>query len=214
MKSLTSFRNPMALVFIAALCSTPVISQVNPPQRATTGSTVLKPRWSPPKPSRIVLDPKQTIAGVFVLKFVEGSHIRGGPNGFYLDPKAIAADQNELSRLARSGLDPQKAAAQLAEVQSLLSKYEAQAGFKVKPLFQLRNKSGDNDQFAEKSKLEAVAGEELADLELYYVVYASNFKDIDVQTELMNQLNAFALVEQVHADVPSSGGACFLGHNH
>lgn len=212
MKCLTSFRNLIALIFIAALCSAPVISQVNRPQRPTITSRELKPRWVPPKPDRIVLDPKQAIAGVFVLKFVEGSHVRLGPNGLYLYPKTIAAHRNEINRLARAGLDPQKAAAQLAEVQSLLSTYKAKAGFKVDPLFQFGTKDGGmrKDRFAEKSKLEEVAREELADLELYYVVHAPNFKDIDVQTELMNRLNAFALVEQVHPDVPSSGAHVLL----
>src|SRR5262249_41452433 len=57
----------------------------------------------------------------------------------------------------------------------------------------------------EKSKLEQAAGEELADLELYYVVHAPNFKDMAVEQELMGQLNALAIVEQVHPDVPASG---------
>src|SRR5437764_1299731 len=166
----------------------------------------LKPRWVPDKPGKIALDPHRAIAGVFVLKFVEGSHVRLDSNGLSLDVKAIAAAPDEAKRLARSGLDPAKAAAQLAQVSQLLSDYEGKYGFKVQPLFQLKDKAPQGEsQFAEKSQLERQAGEELADLDLYYVVQAANFKEIAVQEQLMNQLNAFAIVEQVHPDVPASG---------
>ncbi|HXJ74669.1 MAG TPA: S8 family serine peptidase, partial [Candidatus Dormibacteraeota bacterium] len=96
--------------------------------------------------------------------------------------------------------------AQLARVKELLSEYGAQFGFKVDALFQPRGKNTEIDQqFAETSKLEQAAGEELADLDLYYVVHAADFKEIAVEEQLMNELNALAIVEQVHPDVASSG---------
>src|SRR5258707_459951 len=202
-----NLKNAMVLVLLVAVSTSLANSQQTVNQnQGTSNNGALKPRWSPPKLDKIVLDPHQAIAGVFVLKFAEGSHVRPGPSGLSLDPQAIGKDQSELKRLSRAGLDPEKAAAQLAQVRQLLTDYGTKYGFKIDLLFQAKGKNAQADsQFVEKSKLERVAGEELADLDLYYMVYAPKFKDITVQTELMNQLNALAIVEQVHPDVPSSG---------
>jgi hypothetical protein len=196
-------RDVVFVVLMLAVSATSANSQLT---YQGTQNVALKPRWVPPKPDKIVLDPHQAIAGAFVLKFVEGSHVRPGPNGLSLDPQAVAKDQSELKRLTRAGLSPETAAAQLAQFQKLLSDYGAKYGFKVDPLFQGQgNNAQGESQFSRKSQLERQAGEELADLDLYYVVHAPNFKEIAVQTELMNQLNSLAIVEQVHPDVPSSG---------
>jgi serine protease len=53
--------------------------------------------------------------------------------------------------------------------------------------------------------LEQRAGEELADLDLYYAAFAKEFKDLDAQQNFMNQLNMFRIIEQVYAAVPTEG---------
>jgi serine protease len=195
----------MTVALVLAMSATRANSQLTYKQRVPK-SQALAPRWVPDKPDKIVLDAHQAIAGVFVLKFVEGSHVRSGPKGLFLDPQAIVKHPSEMKRLSRAGLDPEKAVAQLAQVQTLLSDYGAEFGFKVDALFQPQGKNTQIDQqFAEKSKLEQAAGEELADFDLYYVVHAADFKEMAVEEQLMNELNALAIVEQVHPDIASSG---------
>jgi hypothetical protein len=206
MKTHGRLTNIMIVALLLAVSAGLANAQLTYKDMRVRKNGALAPRSVPHKPEKIVLDPQQAIAGVFVLKFTEGSHVRSGPNGLFIDAQAIAKNPSELKRLKRAGLDPEKAVAQLADVQKLLSDYGAKFGFKVDALFQPPGKNTQSDQqFVEKSKLEEAAGEELADLDLYYVVHAADFKEIAAQEQLMNELNALAIVEQVHADVAASG---------
>src|SRR5258705_4360073 len=62
-----------------------------------------------------------------------------------------------------------------------------------------------DDWFMEKTELEQRAGEELADIDLYYLVYAKDLKDAAVEENLLNELNKFGIVEQAYPAVLSVG---------
>ncbi len=197
--------------------------------------SLLRPRFAPPKPSKIVIDPERSIAGVFIIKFVEGSHVRLGPNGLMIDErggqsnaeqqqqqptlsaalmideKGVQSNREEERRLARVGLKPGGASKELNRVSEILRKYQASHGFNLgymfrPPQFVYSPAAEDADApFREKDELEQRSGEELADLDLYYVVYAKDFRDIAAQQKLMNRLNAYRIIEQVHVAVPAEG---------
>lgn len=196
--------------------------------------SLLRPRFAPPKPSKIVIDPERSIAGVFIIKFVEGSHVRLGPNGLMIDErggqpnavqqqqptvsaalmvdeKSVQSNMEEDRRLARAGLKPGEASKELNRVSETLRKYQASHGFNLGYLFRppqfvyLPATEDADAPFREKDELEQRSGEELADLDLYYVVYAKDFRDIAAQQKLMNRLNAYRIIEQVHVAVPAEG---------
>lgn len=181
------------------------------PQPVENKGPLLRPRFVPAKPEEIVIDPEHSVAGVFVIKFVEGSHVRLDPDGLMIDEKAILSNAEEERRLARVGLKPATAAVELKAVSEILRGYRDShrfdLGYAFRPAgFVYSPDHADADTpFREKDQLEQRAGEELADLDLYYVVFAKDFKEADVQQNLMNELNAFRIVEQVYAAMPSEG---------
>ena len=174
------------------------------------GRPALRPRWTPPKPDRIALAPRN-VAGLFLVKFVEGSHVRLGTNGFRVDRRLHDMAPHQSGRLARAGLGGPPAAArldiELAALSEMAGRYEASHGFRPAYAFRPNQpRDGVDAQFAEREELEMRSGEELADLDLYYVFHAPNFSDRAAQERFMNELNGFRLVEQVTplvlADVP------------
>ncbi|MBC6981415.1 RICIN domain-containing protein [Caulobacter sp. 17J80-11] len=165
----------------------------------------LRPRWVPPKPKEIALK-KTDVAGVFVVKFAEGSHVRLGPDGFYVDPSLTGLADGAERRLARTGLKYDGVAQELAAIKALLASSPDARAFKASYAFRpdkprLPKGGGVDPQYAEKDELEQRSGEELADLDLYYVLAAPDFTDAAAQARLMNQLNRFRSVEQVYAAV-------------
>ena len=160
------------------------------------------PGWTPPKPDRIALGPRN-VAGQFLVKFVEGSHVRLGMNGFPFTRRLRDRAPGQSSRLARFGLGgaPGGAAGldtELAAFSEIARRYEASHGFRPGYAFRPdQPRNGVDAQFAERDALEMRSGEELADLDLYYVFQAPNFSDQAAQERFMNVLNGFRLVEQV-----------------
>jgi len=228
----------LAALVGAVLCL-PAFPQVQLPpggevQAKQPEAPLLRPRHVPEKEKEIVLDPERSIAGLFVVKFVEGSHVRLGKDGLFVDETAAAASPDERRRLARAVLDfgpppsglrklcrhrtsqrkqlaPARVAKELSAVAETLRAYRKSHGFELAPLFRppgfvysLEDEERDAP-FREKDALEQRSGEELADLDLYYVVYAKDFRDLEAQQALMNRLNAFRLVEQVYAAAPAEG---------
>lgn len=167
-------------------------------------SPPLRPRWVPTK-KHIRLVPERNIAGVFVLKFVEGSHVRLTTNGFAIDAESVTGDPEEMRRLNRA-LIPTVAEAkvQMQDIETMIKDFSVQHGFEVDFIFRppgYRHNDLDpnaDNEFIEKRKLEKLVSEELADLDLYYVVHAKNFSDRSTQEDFMNALQAFPLVEQVY----------------
>ncbi|HYG82791.1 MAG TPA: hypothetical protein VD861_20515, partial [Pyrinomonadaceae bacterium] len=128
-----------------------------------------------------------------------------------LDEKGVQSNTEEERRLARAGLKPGEASYELSQVSEILRDYRASHGFNLgyifrPPKFVYSPAEKDPDApFREKAELEQRSGEELADLDLYYVVYAKDFREIDAQQELMNRLNAYRIIEQVYVAVPAEG---------
>src|SRR5690349_10652034 len=172
---------------------------------------LLRSRFVPEKPAQIDIDPARSIAGMFVIKFVEGSHVRLSDNGLMVDEKVILSNIEEQQRLARAGLDFGTAIKELDSVSEILRSYHDSHGFDLSHMFRPADfiYSAEDVKadmpFQEKDELEQQAGEELADLDLFYVAFAREFKDLDTQQNFMNQLNAFRIVEQVYPAVPAEG---------
>jgi len=70
--------------------------------RAWEDEEILRRRFVPDPSGKIALDPERSIARMFVIKFVEGSHVRSGHGGLLVDTKAIVAHASEQERLRRS----------------------------------------------------------------------------------------------------------------
>ncbi|HEX7333640.1 MAG TPA: RICIN domain-containing protein [Pyrinomonadaceae bacterium] len=166
---------------------------------------LLKQRVVVPKQRLIRLLPNKNFAGIFVVKFVEGSHVRRRENRFVSDIQVLS--EKEISRLQRSQLSVAELPAQLDQINEIIRQYSTRYGFQVAEMFQynLRRQNPNtqyqdpNAQFYEKERLELVAGEELADLDLYYIIAVPNFRDIDAQERFMNELNSFKIFEEVQA---------------
>jgi hypothetical protein len=173
-----------------------------------TGSNGLVPRFVPPKPGKISIDINTSIAGLFIVKFIEGSHIRFKNDELFFDDKNALNNTEEMSRLARVGLKADGVVSQLQSVKKILSNGKLNYGFNTWPMFRTPEQPYEkDDQFIEKAELEQRAGEELADLDLYYVVYAKDFKDIYAEENLLNELNNFGIIEQVYPAVFSRGAS-------
>jgi serine protease len=159
---------------------------------------LLKPRTIVPKQRIIRLDPNKNFAGIFVVKFVEGSHVRRRENRFVSNNQIISNE--EIRRLLRSQLSVADLPAQLEQINELISLYRTAYGFQVAGMFGDKRLRQDLEaQYNEKVRLELVAGEELADLDLYYIIAAPGFRDIALQERFMNELNNFKIFEEVQA---------------
>lgn len=170
------------------------------------GSNGLVPRFVPAKPEKISIDPKKTVAGVFVIKFAEGSHIRMKDGVLQMQTPEQNSIKEEQERLSRAGVRFAEAPMQLEKARSLISKAASEAKFEISYLFRSKEELNKKDeQFVQKSELEQRATEELADLDLYYVMYAKDFKDIKYEEELLNQFNSLAIVEQTYPVMITEG---------
>jgi serine protease len=161
------------------------------------GANGLVPRYVPPKEPSIELNPARHFAGLFTLKFAEGTHIRWKSGKLFFDRDHVTLENDELNRLRRLGLTPDEVDRQLWSVNEVLRRYRRDYGFEILPLFASRQYEDPDGQFIEKAMLEQRAAEELADLDLYYVAYAKAFDQIDVQQAMMNELGKSRIVEHV-----------------
>ncbi|ESQ73913.1 RICIN domain-containing protein [Asticcacaulis sp. AC402] len=172
---------------------------------------VMRVRWTAPKSDYIQINPKSAIPGVFVIKFAEGSHVRLGDMGLYINRSGFESTASEAERLKRTGLDVAAAEAQVETINAILADAGKTWGFELTPLF--KSVFGDSDvpgqgpnaQFVEKSALEQRTMEELADLDLYFIVSAKTFHDIKAEAALLNKLNGFEVIEQVYPGVYAEG---------
>jgi serine protease len=185
---------------------TPMVQAINSALKAPQVPLPnLRRRWVPPKPT-VVAVRKTDVAGAFVLKFAEGSHVRLGPDGFVVDEFGRAAAPREDERLNRSGLDLPALRHELLQVNRLVKQYRAAFGFEPSYAFRpdrsrLTPNGFDDRQFVEKFALEQRGNEELADLDLYYVLYAPAFQDAEAEAAFLNALNQSRAVEQVYPAV-------------
>jgi hypothetical protein len=176
----------------------PNVTTYNPGTFQNTLPRVLKERVTIPKPDFIKLIPEKNFAGIFIIKFVEGSHIRYEDRSFRASKDRM--NKEEVRRLERLNLSAEKLLEPIKKVNELVSSYSKRYGFVVISAFvDERSKRDPAAQFREKERLEIVSGEELADLDLYFVIGAKDFKDIEAQQEFMNALNKSVIIEDVHA---------------
>ncbi|CUR55780.1 hypothetical protein NOCA2300012 [metagenome] len=171
---------------------------------------LLLPRFVPPPGDAIRLHPERAVAGLFVIKFVEGSHVRLAETGLIVDEKAILSNPDEIERLGRVALDAAGAVAELDSLAKVIAMLR-ELGFEVNALFRAPDFRYSLDDvkadtpFRDKASLEQSAGEELADLDLYYVASCAKFSDLELQQSLMNDLNRSRIIEQVYAAAPATG---------
>jgi hypothetical protein len=177
------------------------------PPKSAPGLPGLRPRWTPPKPDRIRLA-GNNVKGVFLVKFVEGSDVRLERGQFRVDLRlrtAVSGRPDPLDRAVfrRGTLRPEADAgsrAELFEISRLMAAYRARHGFEPSYAFDPgRPREGVDRQFLEKDELEQRSGEQLADLDLYYLIHANGPQIAAVQERFMNELNRFGVVEQVSA---------------
>ena len=170
------------------------------------GSNGLAMRFIIPKAKKISIDKNTNVAGLFIVKFTEGTHIRFKNSRLFFDERNAVSNTEEMRRLARACLRADEVISQLRSVKNILGKARTTHGFTIAPMFRTEKERYEkDDQFIEKAELEQRGREELADLDLYYVVYAKDFKDADAQENLMNELSPFGIIEQVYPAVFSKG---------
>jgi hypothetical protein len=167
---------------------------------------IRRQRVLPSKPDAIRLLPDKNFAGIFLVKFVEGSHVR------YRDGKLTTGkdqiNREEARRLARLNLSLEELLADLARVNDLVGAYGEKYGFTVSRTFRHERSLQDPEaQFREKERLEIDAGEELADLDLYYTIAARDFKNLPAQEKFMNELNRLRAIEFVQAAFLTEGAS-------
>src|SRR5215203_2722099 len=173
----------------------------------------LRARVTLPKPKTIKLIPDKNFAGIFLVKFTEGSHVRLQGKNLTVFKDGITKE--EAKRLARAGVSVDETNAEVNQINALIKTYADKYGYVVGSTFK-RERAGLSSpiyqqnpeaQFQEKELLEKTAGEELADLDLYYTIAAADFKDLPVQEEFMNALNKFKSVELVEAAFLTQGAS-------
>ena len=165
---------------------------------------VLRQRVTPKKPDTIRLIPNKNFAGIFIVKFVEGSHVRYRDNVFTTGEQQI--NKEEARRLSRLKLSIEDVVTDLDKVNSLIKQHRDKYGFNVSETFWKKGQEPEA-QFKQKEVLESTAGEELADLDLYYTFAAKDFNDQVVQEAFMNELNQFRSIELVEPAVLTEGAS-------
>ncbi|HEU4432053.1 MAG TPA: RICIN domain-containing protein, partial [Pyrinomonadaceae bacterium] len=165
---------------------------------------VLRQRVTPPKPDTIRLISNRNFAGIFIVKFVEGSHVRYRDNVFTTSSQEI--NKEEARRLSRLKLSIEDVVAELEKLNLLVRQHRDRYGFNVGATFSKKGQEPDA-LFKEKTVLEISAGEELADLDLYYTFAAKDFHDLVVQEKFMNELNKFRSIELVEAAFLTEGAS-------
>lgn len=147
-------------------------------------SLQLRPRAVFQKP------PQTTLAGavlynVFILKWAEGTHIRGRKERFVFDPSVLTPAEQDL--LGRAGLDHGTVARELDSVNGIFS---GDPELQFLPMFQRPEVELDK----EKDEGEKESGEQLADLNLYFYVMLKKI-DFRETEKLIDHLNSLSIVE-------------------
>src|SRR5712691_5940219 len=83
------------------------------------GNNRLTPRYVFPKPSKINIDKKSSVAGLFIVKFTEGTHIRFRNDDIFFDEKNAVNNAEEMARLARAGIKVDGLISQLGSVKGI-----------------------------------------------------------------------------------------------
>ena len=119
------------------------------------------------------------------MKFREGTHIR--ERAGQLEADLLNLSEAEELLLQRAALPRQRVFQELAQVDSLI-------GPNTKRFVRRLFTTPENELDADKRGSEARSGEELADLNLYYLILTGDAKTEETE-RLINQLNALDIVE-------------------
>lgn len=149
----------------------------------------LVPRQLVPKPLRTVINPDLVSPEEVVLKFHEGTRTRLRNGVLSFDPSRL--DEEERRRLARLGLNEDRVSADVERANELLST----TGVSVNRLLARSEDAID----LERPALERQEGEELADLNLYFMVRLRQ-PDARAAAALIDALNQLSSVEVAYAE--------------
>ena len=184
----------------------PPVKNVNQKISPVKLPRLFKERVAVLKPKDIILRPDNDLVGIFIIKFVEGSHIRYKKRNFTTGKSQLNSE--EFRRLGRLKLSLDQVLEELKKINELVRSYGEKYGFTIASTFaNAQSKKDPQAQFREKEKLELVSGEELADLDLYYTIAAKDFNDREIQQKFMNAINESAIIEDVHAAVLAENAA-------
>jgi hypothetical protein len=181
-----------ATVAITILIAIPVLVRASAALTGTFSSSglpvTLRQRVVWPKPVRTTLNPAKARADVIVVKFLEGTHVRERAGQLEADLRNLSDAEERL--LERANLPRQRLFEDLARFNSLIGPGSKRF---VRRLFTRPENELDADKRAGESRI----GEELADLNLYYLILAGDAK-VDETQRLIDQLNALDAVEMAY----------------
>lgn len=149
----------------------------------------LAPRQIAPKPRQTVVEPERVSAEQIVLKLHEGTRARLRNDALSFDAQRL--DDEDRRRMARVGLRDEVVQADVAKANGLL----ANAGASLHRLLARSEDAID----LERPPLERQEGEELADLNLYFMVRL-RAPDAKASAALIDALNELASVEIAYAE--------------
>src|SRR5262245_38012179 len=155
----------------------------------TAPPATLRERVVWPKPGKTILNPAKVKADVIVVKFREGTHVRERAGQLEADLRNLSQAEERL--LQRADLPRQRLFQDLTQVNSLIAPNSKRS---IRRLFTRQ----ESELEADKYTSEARAGEELADLNLYYLIFVADAK-VDETERLIDQLNALDSVEIAYA---------------
>jgi hypothetical protein len=150
----------------------------------------LRPREVFPLPASDKLDPEREHAGLVVLKFQEGTHVRLREGKLLFDEAALSED--EFGRIARLELAPEQIQRDVEFVNKLLA---TDGSLHAERMF---NELGEEALAAQQALGQERSGDELADLDLYYRVAISDASS-EKTTAFISQLTKLFSVESAYA---------------
>jgi serine protease len=172
------------------LITTPTLTALAPTSITSTATpekpTTLKPRAIFPKPASTTVDPDSVSAGQIILKFHEGTHIRLRSGVLSFDSKQVTPAERLL--LERVDLSDAQIQSDLDQINKVV---QGHPPLNVSRLFILQE---EEQLAANKAQGEAMSGEELADLDLYYNL-TFDAPDVSRAEDLINWLNRLRSVE-------------------
>jgi hypothetical protein len=157
---------------------------------------ILRRRAIFPKPANTVVDSNKADPGLIVLKFHEGTHVRLRSGELKCDPRSLTADEKAL--LTRVDLTPEQVSADLETLNYL--NQQTTNRFIARMFLESEEVLAGN-----KAQGEAMSGDELADLDLYY--YLSPNPDPTIVGSFIDWLNGLRSVEIAYAH-PRAVPAC------
>jgi outer membrane protein assembly factor BamB len=187
-----------ALVLVSALFAVLIVGAVPAPGAGAEAAPELRERATFPKPFSTRIDPDRHSAREIVVKFHEGTHVRLRDRQLVFDAGWLTDDDRH--RLERRHLSFDVVAADVDRANKLLL---GRAAGLLAPLFA----RSEDELESERGAYERVAGEELADLNLYFMLVLDR-PDRELAEQTIDALNALDAVEISYPEpLPASPAA-------